>query len=300
MPQKQDPWMLEHLQTIDRRWIFLFMVVAVILPFAFSLTFDEAATPEVRATYELINDLPKGSKVLVSFDFDPPSEPELQPMADSFVRHLCHQKQKIYFMALWPMGQAETMDTVSRVINQEFPNYTYGQDYVMLGFKPGGQGVIQVVVSEIRALYTTDALGTPIDDIPMMQNVRKLNDIDLILNISAGFPGLKEWIQFGADRSGVEIAGGLTAVSAPLLYPYYPKQLSGIIGGLKAAAEYESLLIEGYPELYTSDTKTFAAIRRMGPQTLAHLVIILFIVIGNISYFTGRRSDGSRLKSLEK
>lgn len=300
MPQKQDPWMLEHLQTIDRRWIFLLMVVAVILPFAFSLTFDETATPEVRATYELINDLPKGSKVLVSFDFDPPSEPELQPMADSFVRHLCNQKQKIYFMALWPMGQAETMDTVSRVINQEFPNYTYGQDYVMLGFKPGGQGVIQVVVSEIRALYTTDALGTPIDDIPMMQNVRKLNDIDLILNISAGFPGLKEWIQFGADRSGVKIAGGLTAVSAPLLYPYYPKQLSGIIGGLKAAAEYESLLIEGYPELYTSDAKTFAAIRRMGPQTLAHLVIILFIVIGNISYFTSRRSDGSRLKSLEK
>ena len=30
-------------------------------------------------------------------------------------------------------------------------------------------------------------------------------------------------------------------------------------------------------------------LRMMGPQTLAHIVIMAFIVIGNIAFFRGRR-----------
>ncbi len=300
MAQTETPSMMERLQAIDRRWIFLFIMLAVVIPLAFDLTIDEVATPEVQAIYDRIEALPPGSNVLLPFDYGPESEPELQPMADSYVRHLGRRKQKLFFMCLWPTGQAQTLKTVSQVLEQEFSDYSYGRDYVMLGFRPGGQGVIQVVVTDFRTLYQSDVEGTPIDEIPMMQNVKGLKDMDLILNISGGFPGLKEWIQFGGDRTGVPVAGGVTAVQAPLLYPYYPRQLSGIMGGLKAAAEYESLLIQGYAEAYGKDTERFAAIRRMGPQTLAHLVIILFLVVGNIAYFASRGSSRERLKSLEK
>jgi hypothetical protein len=202
-------------------------------------------------------------------------------------------------MTLWATGQPQTLKTVNQVLQREFPDYRYGQDYVMLGYKPGNQGVIQVVVTDFRTLYQADTEGTSIDQVPMMRNVKGLKDMDLILNVSGGFPGLKEWVQFGADRTGVPIVGGVTAVQAPLLYPYYPRQLSGIMGGLKAAAEYESLLMEGYSKAYGTDRGRFAAIRRMGPQTLAHLVIILFLVVGNVAYFATRGSGGERLKSLE-
>ncbi len=286
----------ERAQAIDRRWIFLFMALAIILPFAFDLGFREVPTPEVKAIYELVDALPEGSKILLSFDFDPPSEPELYPMAVSFVRHLALKKQKMYFMALWPMGQSEVLDVVNEVLKPEFSEYKYGRDYIMLGYKPGNQGVIQVIVSAFRGLYTTDALGTPVDDLPMMSDVKNLKDMDIILNVSAGYPGTKEWIQFGADPTGVPMAAGMTAVQAPLIYPYYPSQLQGIMGGLKAAAEYESLLMKDYPQKYP-DTTYFKGIQRMGPQTFAHLVIILFIVIGNIAYFAARRGGpASRLE----
>ena len=300
MANKERSLLLERLQAIDRRWIFLFIILAVVIPMAFDLTIDEVATPEVQAIYDRIEKLDPGSNVLLPFDFGPESEPELQPMADSYVRHLCRRKQKLFFMCLWPTGQSQTLKTVNEVLEQEFSHYRYGRDYVMLGFKPGGQGVIQVVVTDFRALYQSDVKGIPIDEIPMMQNIKGIKDMDLILNVSGGFPGLKEWIQFGADRTGVAIAGGVTAVQAPLLYPYYPRQLSGIMGGLKAAAEYESLLIKGYSEAYGTDTQKFAAIRRMGSQTLAHLVIILFLVVGNVAFFATRGSSSERLKSLEK
>jgi len=287
----------EKMQAIDRRWIFLFMAIAIIVPFAFDIAFSEVATPEVQAVYDVIEGLPEGSPVLVPFDFDPPSEPELKPMAISFVRHLAMKKHKIYFMALWPMGQSEVRDVVRDVIKTEFPEMKYGEDYVMLGFKPGSQGVIQVIVSDFRALYTTDANGTPIDEIPMMKDISNLKDMKLILNVSAGSPGLKEWVQFGADQVKIPIAGGMTAVQAPLVYPYYPAQLTGLMGGLKAAAEYESLIMAGYPEKY-GDRKMFTGLKRMGPQTFAHLVIILFIIIGNIAFFATRGKSGPRLKSL--
>ena len=214
--------MMERLQAIDRRWIFLFIMLAVVIPLAFDLTIDEVATPEVQAIYDRIEDLPPGSNVLLPFDYGPESEPELQPMADSYVRHLGRRKQKLFFMCLWPTGQAQTLKTVSQVLEQEFADYSYGRDYVMLGFRPGGQGVIQVVVTDFRTLYQSDVEGTPIDEIPMMRNVKGLKDMDLILNISGGFPGLKEWIQFGGDRTGVPVAGGVTAVQAPLALPLLP------------------------------------------------------------------------------
>jgi hypothetical protein len=62
------------------------------------------------------------------------------------------------------------------------------------------------------------------------------------------------------------------------------------MGGIKAAAEYEALLIEGYPK-YADKKYQLEALARMGPQTWAHLMIILLIVVGNLTTFLARRSS---------
>ena len=38
------------------------------------------------------------------------------------------------------------------------------------------------------------------------------------------------------------MVSGMTGVQAPLMYPYYPGQLKGLLGAIKGAAEYESLV----------------------------------------------------------
>jgi hypothetical protein len=75
-------------------------------------------------------------------------------------------------------------------------------------------------------------------------------------------------------------------VQAPQIFPYYPKQVNGILGGIKAAAEYESILADAYPDVAGTENM---AIVRMGPQTIAHLIIIFFILLGNVSYFLSRK-----------
>lgn len=290
---------LARAQAIDRRWVFLMIALAVIIPLGFDFSVKGFPTPEVRVIYDTVEELEPGSRVLVSFDFDPPSEPELLPMATSYIRHLALTDQKIYFMALWPVGQQEVETVIRNVLEPDFPDYEYGVDYVSLGYRTGGQGVIQGILSDFTRFYQTDVHGTTVDEIPMMQGINSLRDFQLIMNVSAGYPGLKEWVLFGGDPSGVPLAGGVTAVSAPLLYPYYPGQLLGLMGGLQAAAEYETLIMDNYSDKY-GDVKHFAAMKRMGPQTFAHMVIILFIIVGNAAFFATSGRRGSRLESLNK
>lgn len=286
--------MLEKLQHLDRRWVFLMMLLAVAVPMLADWQVPEKPTLLVRQTFEAIDRLPEGSKILLSWDWDPSAEGELGPMANAFVRHCCQKKHKMVFIALWPVGQQLIDDTIEKLIQADYPHLVYGRDYVNLGFKPGNEGVIKVLLTDLRQLYTTDARGTNIEKIPVMRGLNTVRDFDLVVSVSAGYPGIKEWVQYAsaAYPNQVRLITGTTGVSAPLLYPYIPDQLQGMLGAIKGAAEYEQLLLEKYPPTHGEEVGKYQeALRRMGPQLAAHLLMIGLIVLGNILYFASRRKQ---------
>ena len=61
-----------------------------------------------------------------------------------------------------------------------------------------------------------------------------------------------------------------------------------MLGAIKGAAEYEKLVMDAYggPE---PDPKYLEGLRRMGPQLVAHLLIIGLILVANVLYFTEKR-----------
>ncbi len=282
------------LETLDRRWIFLIMFWAVLVPIYYigvtGETFPETPSALAEATFEEIERLEEGDRLLLAFDFDPASEGELGPMATAFVKHAAEKRLRLYFMALWPIGPQMIADAINEIILVDYPDMVYGEDYVNLGFKSGNEGVIKVIVTNLRELYTTDARGTAIGDIPMMEGIENIQQMDLVVNISAGYPGTKEWVQYAVtpypDR--IRLVGGATGVQAPLLYPYIPEQLPGLLGAIKGAAEYESLVNAAYGGDDT-DPKYLEALRRMGPQLVAHLLIIGLIIAANVIFFLNRR-----------
>jgi hypothetical protein len=278
----------EKLKQIDRRVIFLFIALSVIVPLLLNIKFTEKAGPIVKNIFDKIESLPAGSRVLLSLDYGPSTVPEIQPMVNALVRHCNEKNLKIYYMCLWATGQNLTTTTVDSVQAKEFPDKIYGGDYVNLGYKAGNEGLINVLLTDMKKMYTTDVKGTYIDDIEMMRSVRNLTSFDLIVGLGGGTPGIKEWILFAGDPGRIPVAGGCTAVQAPLLYPYWPNQLLGLMGGIKGAAEYESELIRRYPKY---KTKSNPGIRMMGPQAIAHIVIMLFIIIGNITFFMERSRE---------
>jgi len=81
------------------------------------------------------------------------------------------------------------------------------------------------------------------------------------------------------DRFHAKLAAGNTAVQAPQVYPYvHAGQLSGLAGGLKGAAELEKLV--GF---YGKGTKFMLS------QSFAHMIVIVFIIVGNAAYFITRK-----------
>jgi hypothetical protein len=269
------------------------MLWSVLFPIYFigvtGRTFPELPSALAHATFDEVERLAPGDPVLLSFDYDPAGEGELQPMATAFVKHCAEKKLKMYFMALWPVGPQMVQNTIDEVIRADYPSLVYGQDYVNLGYKSGYEAVIRVITTNIRELYTTDANGTAIQDIPMMKGITSVQQMKLIINVSSGYPGVKEWVQYAATPyPSIRLIAGTTGVQAPLVYPYVPRQLPGLLGAIKGAAEYEKLVIDTYGGP-NPDPKYLEGLRRMGPQLVAHLLIIMLIVVANVLYFTEKR-----------
>jgi hypothetical protein len=129
----------------------------------------------------------------------------------------------------------------------------------------------------------------------MMEGITNIQQMRLVINVSAGYAGTKEWVQYAVtpfpDR--IRLVAGSTGVQAPLLYPYIPGQLAGLLGAIKGAAEYEKLVVDAYGGP-NPDPRYLEGLRRMGPQLVAHLLIITLIVVANVLYLADRRREMRR------
>jgi hypothetical protein len=278
----------DYLMRIDRRVIFLFVALAVAAPFFLNISQNIVISQEVRTGFDEMEQLQPGAKVLVPCDYDPPSAPELQPMAIATFKYCLENDLKFIILGLWPQGpqqaNAALADAIGRPLTDTIvyngKNWVYGRDWVNLGFQAGNELVIQRMGSSIPAAFPRDYRGIPLEELPLMGGVQNFDNVDFVVNISAGYPGIYEWVQFGVDRFGVALFGGTTAVQAPLVYPYYGSgQLRGIMGGLKGAAEFEKLVkMRG------------RATQFMLSQSFAHIIVIIFIIVGNVAYFFSRMS----------
>lgn len=279
---------------LDRRWIYLAMMLAVGIPILWigvtGKTFPESPTPPTRSCFDAIDSLPAGSRVLMSFDYDPASEGELGPMATAFMRHMMHRRLKPVIIALWPLGPTKAEETIASVIKSDYPDRVSGKDFVNLGFQTGNEGVLKVISTDFRKQFPIDRSGTPVDRLPIMEGISKVSDFPLVITISAGYPGSKEWVQYIASSSpGLLLLSGVTGVQASQVYSYYPGQLRGMLAAIKGAAEYEALVSAAIDGDGITPPKYTEARRRMAPQLFGHLLMIALIVAGNVVHFRQRR-----------
>ncbi len=277
----------DFLRHIDRRIIFLLIAAAVCIPLILKPRFQDNPTPIVLSIFDTVERLPAETRVFLSFDYGPDTAPELDPMAKALVRHTMSKGHEVTFFTLFPEGVGQIKKITDNMLPVEFPGKIYGRDFVNLGYKAGQGGAINTMVVNFRTLVNADAEGTPLDMLPMTADVDEMVDYAIIISLTAGDPGMKEWIQFAGDIAGIPVMGGGTAVVAPELYPYYPQQLIGLMGGLKGASEYETALVARYPAFRNASME---ATMRMGPQVVTHVLIVLLVLLGNVTYFISRRS----------
>ena len=279
------------LGSLDRRIIFIIVGLSVLIPLLKPEWIDLPIrpTPESQIVFDEINKLNAGDKMLLSFEYSPSTKPEIHPMAIAILKHLYAKNIQVYGFALWPDGNFMSTEAFSEVSDDY--DKKYGVDYVNLGYKPGQEAVIKGISSDIRTLYTVDLQGTSINDIPMMKDVVNIEDFDFVFSLSAGYPGSKEWVQYACDPKNIPLSTGCTSIQVTDIMPYVENdQIRGILAGMPGAAEYESL-VEAELQKMEIVGKPGEASGMMAAQSIAHVVIVLFIIFGNISYFITRKKN---------
>jgi hypothetical protein len=275
---------IDTLFKIDRRILFLLIAVVVIIPLVRPLGLPTAVTIHAQHLFDAVDRIPPRTKpVLLSMDYSPSVMPELQPMSVAVIRHCLARKIPLIVMTLDPTGTGLAEDAIRRA-SAEYPEAKEGVDYAFVGYKVGGYLVMISIGQDFPATFPTDAAGHPTKQVPILANIKNYDDIGLIVCI-AGSAIVENWIVFAVTRYHATLGAGITAVSSADYYPFLQTgQLTGLLAGMKGGAEYEQLLAKN--DLSHAPKR---ASQGMDAISSAHILIIIFIILGNIGYFLGRR-----------
>ena len=286
---------LQTLLSIDRRIIFLTMSLVIVIPLIFPFNLPVGLQKSTKGVWDTMEEIDIHKKALIiSTDYTPQTEAENQPMTVSLLRHAFARRLPVMILSLYVESTGQAAQALEQVM-QEFnsrasspaDSIVYGRDVIFLGWVPPPIVPILAMGESISGIYKTDFYGKKTADMPLTQRIRNYYDVGLVAAISSGSSPL--WfVTYAQTKWGVKVAAGCTAVSAPDFYPYFEtNQLCGILAGMKGAAEYEAKVSGKYGIFGRR-----RAMEGMGAQSAAHLLIIAFVVLGNVGYFLGKRRAG--------
>ena len=285
-----------RLQAIDRRWIYLVIWVVVMVPLIFPFIIRPVATPPVQSLFTYIDTMPENKALIISVDYTPDSQAELQPMLIALLRHAfaVHRPVGVLAMAVQGLGIGED---ALRQVTAEFNAHAKanadsvlnGRDYVYWGWTTPVVTVMLGMGQRIAKVFPVDYYGQRTESLPVMKRLKNYDDAGILVTVAASaFP--LSWINLAQTQFGVHLGAGITAVSAADFYPYVNSgQLNGMLAGMKGAAEYEELLEQQMVKNGMDWHLRRRGTEAMSSQAAAHIAIIAFIIIGNIGFFATRR-----------
>jgi hypothetical protein len=282
----------EVISKIDRRIIYLLLTLFVILPLFIPIKIPQNIMPQTQKLFDFVDSIrPDDKAVMLSLDYTPQTAPECHPMALAILKHCFARNIPVVGVSYDPQGPglaveafATVVDDINRQASIKEDSVIYGEDYVYLGWKSGRIAALLEMGESIISVYPRDHFRNAVDSFPIMARVKNYKDIAIaIVLAAAAYPD--DWVLYPQSRYGIKVGAGLTAVMAPKYYPFLQTgQFSGMVSGMKGAAEYEHLI---FAHGYTKDLGT--AETGMSAQSMIHILIIIFIIMGNIGYFFSRR-----------
>ncbi len=282
---------IDLLTKIDRRIIYLVLLVVVILPLLFPKAQSTRVMPPVEKLFNAIDNIPEDKAIIIDFDYAPQTQPELEPMGFALLRHVFKRRIKLLVLSLYiqPLGLAQNAlirvtEEFNSVAHTNADSIIYGRDYIFLGWVPPPIVPILGMGESITNVYKVDYYGNRTDTLSLMRDIKNYNDVGLLVSLSGADPP-RYWVAYAQNKFGLKVGAGITAVSASEYYTFLQTgQFTGLLVGMKGAAEYEELVEQRL------DIKVKRRASEALPSiTFAHLVMIIFIAIGNIGYFIKRR-----------
>ncbi len=164
-----------------------------------------------------------------------------------------------------------------------------GVDYTYFGYKPGYVSIMLGMGKDMVSTLNTDYRSISLMKYEMFNSntnkIKNYEDVSLVVDLAAG-GSVAAWVVYVNTKFGRPVAAGVTAVMAADYYPYIQSgQLIGLLNGMRGAADYETLNMRHFPDTAGPGK----GLGGMASQTWAHIMILVFILLGNIGYFVTKK-----------
>ena len=299
--------LLRLMQSIDRRWIYLAFTIVVLVALCFSHPVENPIIlPPVQHLYDAMQHAKTtptdGHIVLLSMTISAGSKAENWNQARAIMRHLMLAHKRFAVFSFDQQGVELTYQMALDLAKHY--HYHYGTDWIHLGYSLGTTAFFKGISKNLpEAFGNTDINGDPLVKFPIMKGINTANNIAVLVEVTAS-SSLGEWMGLvqPATKPRLKLGYACTGISAAEAYQYLDSgQLVGMLPGLKGASDYETLVdnqerelipdpkLRYNPKLSTTLPMPAPARVLMFPEGMAHLLVILLIILGNIGLLLSRR-----------
>ena len=273
---------LKRFGEMDRRWLYVILLVMVVFPLLRPIGIPIDVSSSTAKFVASVDRLQAGDRMLLVFDYSIGGGPDVDPQAQVVLAHALSKGVRVVEVAFVDTGLNYATKACDLWVSK---GKVYGTDILNLGYAPGVETAISAFGQNIEAIFVRDVNGKAPSSYPIMEGIKTAGDFKLIAEFATGIPGPAEWIRQVVTRYKVPLACGVVSVMGPQNAPYLQSgQLVGLLGGgLKSAAEYEiAVKMPG------------AATAAMDAQSLGHLTIVVFVILGNILFLVERREQKAK------
>jgi hypothetical protein len=265
---------------IRYRWFALMLIVLVLIPVAIPVGLPLVVSEKTYDFYNAIEALPDGS--IVDLGGATPYETFIarRDMILAIIDQLAKNKHKMLFHGFRPETPIAMLDACAIVDIEGKYGYVYGTDYVVFDYLAGDEVALAAVAADMK-LFATDYTGIPMSQLPIMDNINTLRDVDLVIDLAP-----EVWTFVPSFIRQWPSAYGVPSLDANLFGPvanYYGpgQECIGCLDGDRGSAEYE--LLTGVP--WRID------LAKLEMRNLVDIPILALIVLANIGYWMRPRKE---------
>jgi hypothetical protein len=135
---------------IERRLIYLIMIVAVAMPVLFEFSWPPSRLVSAERMFEVMNgvQVAPGEVALVWMDFGPGTLAENKPQAEVVLEHLFRKRIPVVVLSQYQLAEgvlSTVPQEVASRLEREMPGqkWSYGEAWINAGFQPGGAQMMQ-------------------------------------------------------------------------------------------------------------------------------------------------------------
>jgi len=265
--------------TAERTRYIVYVIIFILasVPLLVPLNLPLEISPNTQSHYDVIEALNAGDLVIFYWNEGTAQWGEMGPPGIVQLQHVLNQDGvKVIIFSAWPESPALFESSLRPKL--DLTGKEYGRDWVNLGYFPGGETAIAALATDPHSLAKEDHYGTPVGELPIMDEFNSGEDIALIMGNAPG--GYDLFMNQFQSKWETPIIWATPAAVYPSAVPFAESgQLIGLLNSLRGGAEYEKLI-----------NMPGRGLSAMDAMSALYVLVMVLIIIGNVNYYLERRN----------